>query len=188
MAVNDAGIWSPDDTEVFSPPAVGLHSWMKRQADSIARPEGTVTSPWRVHYKTTSQTVPNNVFTDVSPNGWTAGAGDPGGGASGISHSNDGYTINVAGWYRIEFDYASNGNGTGIRYAQIRIDGSIERTVVGAPGSDVTSSSAVSVVVERPLQVGDIVSFWARQTSGGGLGMPTGSDASRKFIRRIALT
>ncbi|TDE02827.1 hypothetical protein [Jiangella asiatica] len=185
MAVNDQGIWTPDDTELFGPPGSGLDTWLKRMGDSITRPEGTITQPWRVHYKTTSQTIPDNTFTDISGAGWTGGTGDPGSTVSGITHSSAGYTVSQDGWYRVELDVAFLNNSIGGRQAQIRINGNIERTITVAAVSG--SATTALCDTELSLSAGDVVSFWTRQTSGGDLGMPEGSDAGRKFIRRVAL-
>lgn len=185
MGVTEGGIWYLDDTEVFSPPGSGLDDWFERLARSISFPEGTITQPWRMHYKTTSQSVVNDTFTEFAT-GWVNSVGDPGSAISGITHSSDGYTVSQDGVYRIEFDYVALANATGFRQAQIRINGTVERSL-SFQASHASSSSCASVAIERSLSAGDIVSMWVRQNSGAGLGQPTGSDASRKFIRRVAL-
>lgn len=88
---------------------------------------------------------------------------------TGFNANTDAYTVQVAGYHKVYTAAHWVANATGARQIQVQINGVVCTELLSnrAPASGVITSSYVDNVVF--LNVGDILTVWVDQTSGGNL-------------------
>lgn len=138
-------------------------------------------------YASALQTIPNNTVTNVTLDTEVI---DTAGGHSTTTNT-DRYVCQVPGVYQVSglvtFD---SGNTTGLRLAEIRVNGS-----TAVMGSEVLAPASASQAIAAPtppmpirLAVGDYVTLSVLQSSGGSLaiGKAGGATLSTLFCKWIA--